>query len=134
MAYFTCAEPGNPVIGLVFGNGIIRNVWPDSHYLFEVEYDNGQVVPYTADGIPGWHLGKFALQTVYYPHDINLTSVDIKPNPTILSPKEIIELRSIKRLAMRCPSGIWMPTTDCPANLIEEALESGQFHLFKRKD
>ena len=133
MSYFKNVKVKDVVFGLVFGKGIVRSVWDDdSFYKFEVEYDNGYIVPYTIDGIPGWSLGKLNEQTVFYEKDIDLFNIDFSPIEKVLKPKQIIKLRNKKELEMRCPSGIWVPIDKCPLDLVEENLEKGNFHLFRR--
>lgn len=130
--YFKNIKVNDKVFGLIFGSGIVRSVWENSHYTFEVEYKNGQVVPYTSDGVPGW-TGKFDYQTVFYKKDIDIMDLDMNPLEKILSPKKIIKLRDKGKLEMRCPSGIWTNSSKCPGYLFEEYAKKEQFHLFRRK-
>jgi len=128
--YFNKVHVGDVVFGMIYGKGVVRSVNDNSHYTFEVEYSNGQVVPYTEDGIPGWGT-MLDIQTVYYPSDVELTELDLEPVAEVLTPKKIIKLSRKKRLMARCPSGIWVNTTKCPSAVIEEYMESQKFHLFK---
>jgi hypothetical protein len=77
-AYFRKVKKQDKVIGLIYGNGIVKNVLnKDDYYYFEVEYENNQCVFYTIDGIPNW--GNFTEQTVYYENDIKLFDFDFSP-------------------------------------------------------
>jgi len=125
-------QKGDQVFGLVYGKGVVKNVWEDGHYNFEVEYEiNHQVVPYTLDGVPGWSSLDF--QTVFYCDDVAFSDIDISPLGDVLPAKTIIKLRNQKNLEIRCPSGIWRIANKCPQNLMEEYLEENKLHLFRRK-
>jgi len=130
--YFERAKEGDEVFGLVYGKGVIASVWGDGHYTFEVEYENGSVVPYTNEGYPGWNTGKFDFQTVFYANDIDFTELDFTPTDEVLSPKKIIKLRNKNSLEIKCPSGIWQPLGKCPGTIADEYLEDGKFHLFRK--
>lgn len=120
------------VFGLVYGKGIITSVYEDSHYLFEVTYDNGQTVPYHKGGIPGWS-GKLDFKTVFHEDEIKITEIDFSPTNKKLETQEIIKLREIGELEMRCPSGVWQPTEKIPTSEVEDALEANQLHLFRNQ-
>ena len=124
---------GDKVIGLVYGKGIVRNIFDNAHYSFEVEYSNNQVVPYSAEGVPGWYNGKDELVTVFSYEDICVMDLDFIPVETILTPKEIVKLRENETLMVRCPSGFWLPSIECPSDITDEYLENGKLHLFKKK-
>ena len=128
--YFHKVAKGDEVYGLVFGHGVVKNVWENSHYTFEVEFDNGYAVPYTTEGYPAW--GMLDTQTVYYKSDIDLVSLDFAPTDKILSVKKIIKLKLKGKLEVRCPSGLWQPSNKCPQYITEEYLESGKLHLFRK--
>jgi hypothetical protein len=130
MSYFKKVTEGDKVYGLVFGHGVIRTVL-DGYYKFEVEFDNGHVVPYTEDGIPGWS-NNLDFQTVFYKTDIDLEDLDFSPTDKVLSAKKIIKLRTKRNLEVRCPSGIWYPITKCPSYVTEQYLEEGKLHLFRK--
>ena len=129
--YFKNVEENDKIFGLVFGRGRVASVWGDGYYSFEIEYDNGFTVPYTSDGIPGWS-GKLDYQTAFYSEDIDLINMDITPADVVLSVKKIIKLRDKKKLEIRCPSGIWTQTEFCPGYVMEEYLENGKLHLFRK--
>jgi len=132
LSYFKKAKVGDKVFGLVFGKGEIKSVWNDGHYVFEVEYDsNGQVVPYTEDGVPGWSI-KLSCQTVFYAKDIDIFNLDFSEVETVLTVKKIIKLRNKKELEIKCPSGIWQEIDKCPGIIMEEYLEDGKLHLFRK--
>jgi len=134
MSYFNKVKENEKVFGLVFGKGSIRSVWKDSYYTFEVEYENGQVVPYTSDGNPAWNTGRLDFQTVFYKEDIDLCDIDFTPvnKDNVLSAKKIIKLRNNKKLEVKCPSGVWQEISNCPPQLISEYLEDKKFDLFRK--
>ena len=129
--YFHKVKEGQKVFGLVFGSGVIRSVWPDGYYKFEVEYNNHSTVPYTEEGVPAW-AGNLDFQTVFYKEDIDVMSLDLTPTNKVLSVKKIIKLRDKKKLLVRCPSGLWQPFNKCPSYITEEYLTNGKLHLFKQ--
>jgi hypothetical protein len=133
MSYFKKVKVGDEVFGLVYGKGIVKSVWEDSHYTFEVEYDiNCSVVPYTPEGFPGWNTGKLDFQTVFYASEIDLMDYDFSPSDEILSAKKIIKLRDKKKLEIKCPSGLWQPMDKCPNDIANEYLENGLLYLFRK--
>lgn len=132
MGYFKKVAEKDKVFGLVFGPGKVVSVWAkDSHYTFEVEFDNGQVVPYTIDGIPGWS-NVLDYQTLYYKNEIDLEKMDFTPTEKVLSVKKIIKLRDKKKLEVKCPSGVWQKVDKCPSYVTEEYLEQGKLFLFRK--
>ena len=132
--YFNDVKEGDKVFGLVFGKGIVSSVWDNSFYTFEVEYDNGSVVPYTDEGIPGWNNGLNGRQTVFYKQDVDLMEYDFTPAvDETLSIKKIIKLRTKNKLDIKCPSGIWKPINSCPSYVSERYLEDGKLHLFRKE-
>ncbi|MFA6197210.1 MAG: hypothetical protein WC656_11280 [Sulfurimonas sp.] len=131
MAYFDKVKVGDKLFGLVFGAGVVSQVFEDSHYKMMVSFKNGYEVPYTEDGIPGW--GNFKKQTIFYKNDIDLTEVDFTPVTKVLSPKKIIKLREKKKLEVRLPSGIWSDCRKCVKKYVEEMLEAENYHLFRKK-
>jgi len=134
MNYFEEVKEEDLVFGLVYGKGKVKSVWEkDSYYTFEVEYENGSVVPYTSEGYPAWNRSKFTFQTVFNVEDIKLLELDFVPLEKTLSVKKIIKLRNEKKLEVRCPSGIWQNLEQCPKDLIEEYLQENKFHLFRKK-
>lgn len=133
MTYFANIFKGKKVFGLVYGLGTIINVTEDAYYAFEVEYENGQRVPYSIEGIPTWgkHLD---FQTVFYKEDVDLFKFDFSPYlGKLLSAVEIISLRNNNQLEVKTPSGIWRDITLCPNDLVEEYLENNNLHLFRAK-
>lgn len=131
MSYFKKVKKGDKVFGLVFGLGTVIKVFDDGHYKFMIEFSNGDEVPYTEDGIPGW--GKFKEQTLFYKNDIDLTEFDFTSIAKVLTPKKIIKLREKKKLEVRLPSGIWHNCNKRVAHYVEELLEEEKFHLFRKK-
>jgi hypothetical protein len=130
-AYFRKVKKQDKVIGLIYGNGIVKNVLnKDDYYYFEVEYENNQCVFYTIDGIPNW--GNFTEQTVYYENDIKLFDFDFSPLDEVLSKKKIIKLRDKNKLEVRLPSGFW-DNYFVKKEYSEELLEQGKLHLFRKK-
>jgi len=111
----------------------VFNAWGDGYYTFEVEYENNHVVPYTTEGYPAWNTGKLDFQTVFYKEDIDSFNYDISgvTNKNI-TPKKIIKLRLKSKLLVKCPSGIWMNSTKCPSQVMEQYLEDGMLNMFKK--
>jgi len=134
MDYFKKVKENDKVFGLVYGKGIVKSVWDNSHYSFEVEYENGSFVPYTSEGYPGWNTGKLNFQTVFYASDINLMKYDFVPGLENLSVKKIIKLRNHNKLEIKCPSGIWQSVEKCPESVMHEYLENNELHLFRQKN
>jgi len=131
MSYFKKVKVNDKIFGLVFGPGKVKTVFGEGHYTFEVEFKNGYTVPYTEDGIPGWG-SKLDFQTIFYKNDIDIFEYDFTPTEEILSAKKIISLRLKKKLEIRCPSGLWQPSYKCPSDILEDYLESGKLHLFRK--
>ena len=131
MSYFKKVKVKDKVFGLVFGAGEVTRVFEDSHYKMMVSFKNGNEVPYTQDGVPGW--GNFKTQTLFYKKDIDLTDVDFAPVTKVLTPKKIIKLREKKKLETKLPSGIWMDCSKCVKQYIEDMLEAENYHLFRKK-
>ena len=129
--YFKKAKTNDIVYGLVFGAGVIKEVYEDGFYHIIVKFNNGFEVPYTIDGIPGW--GKFKEQTLFYKDDIDLTDFDFSAVSKVLSVKKIIRLRDKKKLEVRLPSGIWKACKKCAKDYVEDMLEKENFHLFRKK-
>ena len=132
MNYFEKVKKSEKIFGLVFGPGIVSTVWDDGFYKFEVEFENGFVVPYTIEGIPAWN-NNLDSQTIYYKKDIDLMKYDFTPSEKILSIKKIIKLRLSNLLEIRCPSGLWQSLNNCPSYVMEDYLENGKLHLFRKK-
>lgn len=130
MAYFENVKVGDVVYGLVFGPGVVNEVFEDGFYKIIVSFKNGYDIPYTIDGIPKW--GNFDSQTVFYKNDIDLTEVDFSPVKKVLSPKKIIKLRDKNRLEVRLPSGIWCNLNKCATDYVEKLLTKEKFHLFRK--
>jgi len=128
--YFKKVKPGDKVYGLVFGKGKVSKVFDSGYYKFMVEFKNGYEIPYTEDGVPGW--GNFIEQTVFYRDDIDLSSYDFSAVEKVLSPKKIIKLREKNELEVRLPSGVWSNCTKCAKEYIEDMLERGNYHLFRK--
>lgn len=131
MAYFRKVQIGDKLYGMVFGLGVVSQVFENSHYKMMVSFKNGYEVPYTEDGIPGW--GNFKRQTLFYKNDIDLTEMDFAPITKILSPKKIIKYREKKRLEVRLPSGVWAECDKSVKKYVEEMLEAEHYHLFRKK-
>ena len=131
MAYFKNVKKNQKVYGLVFGKGKIKEVFDDGYYKFIVKFRNGQEVPYTDEGIPGW--GKFKDQTLFYRDDIDLTDYDFSANTKILSIEKIIKLREKKKLEVKLPSGIWVESKKSVKSYMEEMLQKENYHLFRKR-
>jgi len=131
MAYFSNANKGDKVYGLIFGKGKIVDIFPDSFYSIMVEFKNGYEVPYTDEGIPGW--GDFKKQTLFYRNDIDLSNEDFSPIEKVLTPKKIIKLREKKKLQVRLPSGLWSSVKKADSEYVEKMLKKEKYHLFRKK-
>ena len=129
--YFSGLEDNEKLFGLVYGLGEVE-LLHNSFYAFQVHYTNGQTVPYTEDGIPGW--GTLDVQTVFYPSDIDLTVIDISPvcSTDLLTPKEIIKLRKEGKLEVKCPSNVWVHLTGCDGRVVEDYLENSKLKMFRK--
>jgi len=122
---------GTNVYGVIYGKGVITNVFEDSFYKFEVTYDNGDIIYYTDEGIPGWGL-KHHTQTVFNVSDIDLMEYDLSPSTGILTIKKIIKYVVNKTLEIKCPSGIWCNISDAPEALMEQYIVNNKLHLFRK--
>ena len=129
-SYFSNVKEGQEIYGLVYGLGVVRTML-NGFYLFEVEYKNGQVVPYTEHGIPGCNR-KLPEQTIFYPDDVEYQEFDFSPVDKILTPNKIIKLRNKDKLCVRCPSGMWYKVGECDPLIVEDYLENSKYHLFKK--
>lgn len=128
---FKKVKVNEKVYGVVFGNGTVRSVWENSYYAFEVEYETGDIVPYTIEGYPAWNNGEF--QTVFYKSEIDLMNYDISTNQSeTLDAKKIAKLKSKNKLEMKCPSGIWQNSNKCPGYVFRDYINSELFHLFRK--
>ena len=130
--YFKELKDNQKLFGLVYGPCIAELLY-NSFYAFQCHYENGQTVPYTEDGIPGW--GTLDMQTVFYPKDIDLTQIDISPvcSNDLLSPREIIKLRKEGKLEVKCPSNIWVNLIECDGRVVEEYLENNKLKMFREE-
>ncbi len=131
MAYFSNAQVGEKVYGLVFGRGKITEVFEESHYKIIVTFKNGYEIPYTDEGIPGW--GHFKSQTLFYRDDLELGKADFSPIEKVLPAKKIIKCRAKGKLEVRLPSGMWINTEKADLQYVEDLLESEKYHLFRKK-
>jgi len=131
--YFENVRIGDEVFGLIYGRGTVRTVF-DGFFKFEVEYENGQVVPYTEEGIPGWNT-RLDFQTVVYSSDIKFGEFDFSENLSDeeLGTKKVIKLRMKGKLQVKCPSGIWIDSKKCPFDIIESYIEDRKFYLFREQ-
>ena len=130
--YFENVKVNDVVYGLVFGRGKVTEIFEDSFYRLIVEFENGNLVPYTSEGISKW--GSFYEQTLFYKKDIDLTEVDFTPVKKILCYKKIIKLRNEGKLQVRLPSGIWADIELCNPEYVRKKIEKEKFHLFRKKN
>jgi len=132
--YFKDIKEGDKVYGLVFGKGQISSVFNGKgFYQFEVEFDNGRLIPYTEEGIPGW--GKFQEQTLFYKKDIDKSEFDYTGNSQIMSHKKITKLLHVNKasLEIKTPSGIWHNVNKVDNKYIERVLYSGMLFMIREK-
>jgi len=131
MEAITSMKIGTNVYGVIYGKGVITNVFTNSFYKFEVTYENGDVIFYTEDGVPGWGL-KHGLQTVYNIEDVNIIEHDISPSVGPMSMKKIIKYIMDETIEIKCPSGVWRSVSQAPQVLVDKYLMTGSLHLFRR--
>ena len=135
--YFDEVFMGDEVYGFVYGKGNVTYVIDDKFdmdgfYAFAVEYDNGEEVFYTSDGVPNWCNADGCLQTVYWAYDIDLMDEDFSPSDGEISPKKIMKLRVKEKLEMKCPSGLWRNVSNCPDSVFLGAITKEQYYLFRK--
>ncbi len=121
------------VFGPVFGPGEITSVWEDSYFSFEVTYKTGDVIAYTAEGIPSWNTD-LEERTVYSKEEIDIFDLDMAPSNGKLSAKKIIKLKMKGDLEIKCPSGIWRQADECPQNIVLFYMKDGLYHLFRKAE
>jgi len=131
MSYFKKVKQGDKVFCLIFGLGIINEVFTDGEYKLRADFDDGFKILFTDEGIPTW--GKFKEQTLFYKRDIDLTEFDFSPIKKVLTPKKIIKFKKKKKLEVRLPSGIWHICNKSIKKYFEKLLEKEKFHLFRKK-
>jgi len=137
MKYFANIKDNDKVYSLIYGEGIVvkalkKKFRVDGFFIFEVLFSNNKRVHYTEEGIPNWCPFNGCHQTAFYAADINIEKVDFTPLSSILSYKKISNLLHKGELELRCPSGLWIETEECPDFLIREALNKKQYHLFRK--
>ena len=130
--YFNNIQKDDKVYGLVFGKGIVSEVFPtEGFYQFEVDFDNGYKIPYTKEGVPGW--GNFSEQTLFYRKDIDKSTFDFSDNCKSMSYKKLVKcLYSSKNiLEVKTPSGIWHKSNEVDKQYIQDIISNGLFFLFR---
>jgi len=128
--YFKNVKKGDEVFGLVFGHGTVVDVNQNGFYTMMILFDNGDEVPYTSEGIPGW--GNFDYQTVYFKSDIDIEKLDFSTVDTLATPKKIIKWKLKAKLEVKCPSGLWADAGKCKTNYIESLFEDEKFWMFRK--
>jgi len=131
MSYFKNVKKGDLVFGLVFGKGVVSDVFSDAYYSLFVEFENGSQVAYTEEGVPNW--GMFSEQTLFYREDICLEDIDFTPLDDLLSKKKIIKLREKGKLEIRLYSGVWTDINLVDETYVQNLLENNKYHLFRKK-
>lgn len=132
MQYFRNVKKDDDVFSLVFGLGVVSEVFDKNPYKLRVKFINSNYkIFYTDEGIPNW--GKFKHQTLFFKDDIDLSDYDFSAITEVLSAKKIIKLRDEKRLQVRLPSGIWCDIKKNVREYSEEMFEKQMHHLFRKR-
>lgn len=136
--YFNDIKIGESVFSLVFGWGeVILLLNPEAQlegfFAFAAEFKKGNTVYYTLDGIPNWCPKYGCKQTLFYPKDIDFSSLNFEESELDIPKEEKIK-KYIKKnkLEIRCPSGIWRHITDCPDNIVLDVLKKAKYYLLRK--
>lgn len=132
---FKDIKPGDEkeLFGTIYGNPVKITLLGGT-YFFQVEYENGQTVPYTIDGIPSWNMYGNDIQTIFYKKDLDLFDYDFSPiNDDELTIKKIAKCKMKEKLEVKVDSGLWFFYRDVPEDLIEEYIIKGKFTRFREK-
>ena len=140
MGRFLDIKLNDEIYSVVFGLGkvifvLAKSLRLDGYYVFEVEYNNGQKVHYTQDGKAKWckDINK-CVSTIYYKDEVNFDDIDTKPKTTILTKHKIEELRNKDSLEMMSPAGAWVDANLMPDFMLENAINNGEYHLFRKME
>lgn len=131
MAYLDGTKVGDDFFGLVFGHGTAVQVDKGGFYPVIVEFDNGDQIPYTEDGIPAW--GNFNYQTLFRKEDIDLEKLDFSTVDELPTPKKISKWNSKGKLEIKCPSGLWADASKWES-YADKLLSEEKFWMFRKKN
>lgn len=138
MTKFIDIKLGDEMYSVVFGLGkvifvLAKSLRLDGYFVFEVEYENGQKVHYTEDGRPGWckDINKCA-KTVYYKYEVNFENLDTEVRKKPLQKHKIDKLRDDNYLEMMSPAGGWVDASLMPEIMVDNAINGGEYHLFRK--
>ncbi|WP_455756685.1 hypothetical protein [Sulfurimonas sp.] len=138
MTRFTDIKLGDEIYSVVFGLGkvvfvLAKSLRLDGYYVFEVEYENGQRTHYTEDGRPGWCKDiNNCTKTIHYKHEIDFDVLDTKVKKKILKKHKIDKLRDNDKLEMMSPAGGWIDANLMPDMMVDNAINNGKYHLFRK--
>jgi hypothetical protein len=130
LSYFENVKVGEEVFGLIFGLGVVKEVFDTGHYRCMVEFNNDYEIPYSKNGISGW--GKFKEQTLFYKTDIDITDFDFSPISKVLTLEKILYLKQNNKLEIRLPSGLWHVCDKTIKKYVDKSLEKEKYHLFRK--
>jgi len=138
MSRFSEVKLNDEIYSLVFGLGkvifvLAKPLRLDGYYVFEVEYKNGQRVHYTEDGRPNWCKNiNNCNKTICYKDEVDFEQVDTKKKKKILPKHKIEKLRNRDELEMMSPAGGWIDANLMPDIMVDNAINSGEYHLFRK--
>ena len=138
MGKFTDIKLNDEIYSVVFGLGkvifiLTKSLRLDGYFIFEVEYDNGQRVHYTEDGKPNWCQDiNNCTKTICYKHEVDLDDLDTKLKKKVLKKNKIKKLSSEDALEMMSPAGGWIDANLMPDIMVENAIRSEEYHLFRK--
>lgn len=138
MTRFTDIKLHDEMYSVVFGLGkvifvLTKSLRLDGYYVFEVAYDNGQRVHYTEDGKPGWckDINNCA-KTIHYKHEVDFDTLDTEIETKPLKRHQIDKLRNNDTLDMMSPAGGWIDANLMPDIMVDNAINKGEYHLFRK--
>lgn len=137
MNKFAEIELNDEIYSLVFGLGkvvfvLAKSLRLDGYYVFAVEYENGQRVHYTETGLPDWCKDRNkCTKTICYKSEVNFEKLDTKLKGVALTKNKINELRYSDKLEMMSPAGGWVDANLMPDMMVDNAINNGEFHLFR---
>ena len=138
MTRFTDITLDDEMYSVVFGLGkvifvLTKKLRLDGYYVFEVEYTSGQKVHYTEDGKPGWCKDiNNCSKTIHYKSEVDFDILDTKSENRLLKKHQIIKLQDSDTLEMMSPAGGWIDVNMMPDMMVDNALNHGEYHLFRK--
>jgi len=138
MEKFANVTLNDEIYSLVFGLGkvifvLTKPLRLDGYFIFEVKYNNGQRVHYTADGKPNWCQDiNNCTKTICYKREIDFDDLDTKVKKKVLKKSKIKKLRSKDALEMMSPAGGWVDANLMPDIMVDNAIGNEEYHLFRK--